>query len=181
MSEATTIDSGNNPAPAKVAAKPKGKADKKAKAESSFFTPSIKPFKKKLFITLTKTFGYYKKVNWHATNIGEKNDIIANFGEQSRIKIASNISLCVITKKEIIKSKNNLNLVFFSRISPKKNLFYALQLLIGLKNIRLDIYGSIEDHVYWDKCNQLIKDRNINASYKGEILPVNVTLALGST
>jgi len=55
MSEATTIDSGNNPAPAKVAAKPKGKADKKAKAESSFFTPSIKPFKKKELVQMFRS------------------------------------------------------------------------------------------------------------------------------
>ena len=141
---------------------------------------AIKPLKKKLFLALTRTLGYYKKVTWHATNLEEKNDITTNFGAQSTVKIASNISLCIINRKEIIKSKDNLNIVFFSRISPKKNLLYALQLLIGLKHIKLDIYGSIEDDVYWQKCKQLILDYKINANYKGEILPVNVTKTLSN-
>ena len=97
---------------------------------------------------------------------------------QSKIKIASNISLNSIYKKEILKTENELKLVFFSRISPKKNLLYALELLVNINNVSIDIYGSIEDQNYWKKCNQLIASKNINATYKDEILPVNVSQTL---
>lgn len=141
---------------------------------------SIKPLKKKLFLFVAKLIGTYKSVIWHATNEDERNDIQLVFGSKASAIIASNISLCVIDKKEIIKKNNDLKLVFFSRISPKKNLLYALDLMKELDNVSLDIYGSIEDHTYWNKCKELIGNNNIKASYKGEILPINVTSVLSN-
>jgi len=141
---------------------------------------SIKPLKKKLFLIVAKAIGYYRNVTWHATNEEEKNDILSNFGKEAHIKIASNISLCNIKNKEIVKSKKNLKLVFFSRISRKKNLKYALELIIGLENISLDIYGSIEDDTYWAECKKIIEDNNLNANYKGEVSPINVIETLSN-
>jgi len=141
---------------------------------------SIKPFKKKIFLTISKILSYYKNVTWHATNEGEKNDIIAVFGYKSKIKTASNISICVIDEKRISKVKEELNLVFFSRISPKKNLIYVLNLLKEFNHISLDIYGSIEDKNYWKKCLKIIDSNKINAQYKGEINPIDVTTTLAN-
>lgn len=139
---------------------------------------AIKPLKKQVFLFLAKIIGYFKNVTWHATNKEEANDVLKHISKQSKIKIASNISLNSIYKKEILKTENELKLVFFSRISPKKNLLYALELLVNINNVSIDIYGSIEDQNYWKKCNQLIASKNINATYKDEILPVNVSQTL---
>lgn len=141
---------------------------------------AIKPIKKKLFFILAKTIGLFRKVTWHATNIEEKNDIESIIGSNQNIIVASNISNCEVIQKEIKKEKGTLKLVFFSRISPIKNLSYALNLMKGLENVTLDIYGSIEDKLYWSKCNNFINANNIKAKYKGEILPKDVTTVLSS-
>lgn len=139
---------------------------------------SIKPFKKKVFLVASKILSYFQNVTWHATNQEEKNDILKKIGKESRINIASNISLNIIKEKPISKIQNELKLVFFSRISPKKNLLYALNLLKILEGISLDIYGSIEDVKYWEDCLKKIKEHNINAHYKGEINPKDVNSTL---
>lgn len=143
---------------------------------------SIKPIKKQLFIIIVKLFGFYKNVCWHATNIEEKNDIVSIFGNNSQIYIASNISIISTDKMPISKEVGELRLVFFSRISPKKNLEFALNILkkIANKNISLDIYGSIEDVAYWNTCKNIIEKSNLNAHYKGELTPSNVQKALSN-
>lgn len=135
---------------------------------------SIKPFKKKLFLTLTKLLAYFKNVTWHATNTEEKEDITNVFGNSSKIKIASNISFNTIKRYPIEKLNGNLKLVFLSRISPKKNLYYALELIKNIEGAELTIYGSIEDIEYWQKCQSFIKNNNINAHFKGELHPAIV-------
>jgi len=134
---------------------------------------SIKPLKKQLFISISKLFGFYKNVCWHATNIEEKKDIISIFGNDSTIYIASNISIISTEKKPILKEVGELRLVFFSRISPKKNLAFALSMLKKLNNksISLDVFGTIEDAEYWTSCNNIIEEANLNVHYKGELLP----------
>ena len=126
---------------------------------------SIKPIKKQLFIIIAKLFGFYKNVCWHATNIEEKNDIVSIFGNNSQIYIASNISIISTDKIPTSKEVGELRLVFFSRISPKKNLEFALNILkkITNKTISLDIYGSIEDVAYWNTCKNIIEKSNLNA------------------
>lgn len=134
---------------------------------------SIKPLKKQLFISISKLFGFYKNVCWHATNIEEKKDIISIFGNNAMIYIASNISIISTEKKPILKEVGELRLVFFSRISPKKNLAFALSMLKKLNNksISLDVFGTIEDSEYWTSCNNIIEEANLNVHYKGELLP----------
>lgn len=139
---------------------------------------AIKSSKKKTFLGLAKLLGYYKNVLWHATNKEEQYDIIKVFGESSNIKIASNISLCEVVEKEIIKEVDQLKLVFFSRISPKKNLIYAINLLKEIKHVTLTIYGSIEDDQQWTECKDIIEKHNLPVTYGGEILPKDVNNVL---
>lgn len=143
---------------------------------------SLKPIKKQLFISIAKLIGIYKNVHWHATNMEEKNDIISILGNNSNIYIASNISIISLEKLIIPKEVGKLRLVFFSRISPKKNLAFALKILknISNQNISFDIYGSIEDMDYWNNCKNIIEKENINAQYKGELLPSNVSKTLSN-
>lgn len=143
---------------------------------------SIKPIKKQLFIIFAKLFGFYKNVCWHATNVEEKDDIVSIFGNNFHIYIASNISIISSDKKTISKEVGELRLVFFSRISPKKNLEFALNILkrVTNKNISLDIYGSIEDVAYWNTCKSIIEKSNLNAYYKGELIPSDVQATLSN-
>lgn len=142
----------------------------------------IKPLKKKLFLTITKKTSFFKNVTWHATDTEEIEDIQLAFGKKVNIYSSPNISILNIQETSIIKNEKELKLVFFSRISPKKNLFYALELLQNFtgKNITLDIYGSIEDENYWNKCEKFIQQYHIKANYISTLNPVDVQQTLSN-
>ncbi|MER3495679.1 MAG: hypothetical protein C4320_01960 [Armatimonadota bacterium] len=55
------------------------------------------------------------------------------------------------------KTPGVLSLAFVSRISPKKNLHRAIELLAKIPGeVSLDVYGPVEDPAYWTRCQQLI-------------------------
>jgi glycosyltransferase involved in cell wall biosynthesis len=62
--------------------------------------------------------------------------------------------------------------VFISRISPKKNLLFALRMLQSvLGDISFDIYGPIEDARYWNRCEKAIGTLppNVRVKYMGMV------------
>lgn len=142
----------------------------------------IKPLKKKLFLAMTNTTGFFKNVTWHATDIEEIEDIQLAFGKKAKIYSTPNISILDIKETILPKKKKELKLVFFSRISPKKNLFFALEILKNFtdKSISLDIYGSIEDENYWNKCKNFINQNNIKANYISSLTPNEVQQTLSN-
>jgi glycosyltransferase involved in cell wall biosynthesis len=85
----------------------------------------------------------------------------------------------IIVHEPIVKTNNELKILFLSRIRDNKNLYFALEILKNIDdcNMILDIYGPIEDEKYWLKCKDLIEKlpRNIKAEYKGMILPENIS------
>lgn len=84
-----------------------------------------------------------------------------------------NISLPVNGLRGSIEKKaNELRLVYVARIHPTKNTLKAIEWLRGLSgNIQYDIYGSIEDEMYWKQCQDAIAilPQNIIVRYKGVI------------
>ncbi|ELC8389847.1 glycosyltransferase [Clostridium perfringens] len=139
-----------------------------------------KELKKRIFINVSKFIGLYKNIKWHATSEHEKFDIERIYGNKCRIYIANNLP-----KKNIKKYKNKskkevgkLSIVFISRISPKKNIIYSLELLKNIHDIEInfDIYGPIEDKDYWKRCEEIIKilPRNIHVAYNGNLNPDDV-------
>ncbi|MGZ5255708.1 MAG: glycosyltransferase, partial [Flavitalea sp.] len=77
-------------------------------------------------------------------------------------------------RKSISKTPGTVSLVFFSRISPKKNLLFALDILA--KNsfpgtIHLTVAGEIEDKTYWQSCLDRINSfpANIHFEYAGAV------------
>ena len=139
---------------------------------------NIKRFKKKIFILITHIIGLYSDVTWHVSSFHEQNDLFYFFKDSQHEKtktksiIASDLTDIVpkgMTKSSL-KEAGRLKVVFISRISPKKNLDGALKLIADLKGkVLFDIYGPLEDKVYWDQCCKLIEKlpSNIKVSYKG--------------
>lgn len=71
-----------------------------------------------------------------------------------------------------VKRAGHANIIFLSRISPKKNLAYALKLLAQVKgNAHLGIYGPLEDMHYWKQCQGIIDTMpaNIDVQYGGVV------------
>lgn len=67
------------------------------------------------------------------------------------------------------KNPGSARFVFISRISPKKNLLYAIALMNGQPRASLDIYGPIEDATYWAECQSLISKYSLPVAYRGDL------------
>ncbi|MFF2857047.1 glycosyltransferase family 4 protein [Peribacillus sp. NPDC058002] len=135
----------------------------------------LKSGKKKLYIKMAKALGLYKDITWHATAETEKKDIESIFGHKANIKIGNNLTANykeLKYNKNIEKNKSELKIVFISRIHPKKNLKKAIEFLKAIQGkIEFNIYGPLEDKVYWSECEKAIESlpKSIQVSYKGAI------------
>lgn len=132
-----------------------------------------KKIKKYGYIFLVKLIGLYKNLIWHATSEIEKNDIIRLFNPK-QLFVVENLSAKYFEKsKPIKKDKGSIKLIFISRIFPKKNLAYALDVLKNINdgNVVFDVYGPLEDKEYWNQCEQIISamPKNISVNYCGEL------------
>lgn len=131
---------------------------------------------------------YSKNIVWHATSDLEADEVSLTLKKylnlnDARIKVAQNISPIPDTYRIKVIEKKQIDLVFFSRISPKKNLKYALKVLSKSKlNIIFDIWGPIEDREYWSDCEKLIEllPDNITVKYCGSISPHEVPKMLSN-
>ncbi|QII82447.1 glycosyltransferase [Jeotgalibaca arthritidis] len=134
---------------------------------------SLKATKKRLYINFFKNLGFSKSISWHATADTEKNHIEKIMGNQTRIKVASNLTANyshLDYSKKLIKNSNECKFIFISRIHPMKNLLGALTYLKNVKgNVLFSIYGPIEDDEYWTECQMYIKKlpSNVKVVYKG--------------
>ena len=145
----------------------------------------LKKLKKNAFILLAKLSNLHKNIRWHASSEHEANDLKKVFPQvRNNILIALDLPAKVEPELMPIKTKDSfdkhqgvLKVVFLSRISPKKNLNYALQVLsqVGC-NILFHIYGPKEDVGYWEKCETLIRSlpENVKAEYCGSVVPSEV-------
>jgi glycosyltransferase involved in cell wall biosynthesis len=135
---------------------------------------SIKPLKKKLFLSLLKFVNLHAKVVFHATTTDEEKEV-RSFLKKAEVKIAPNLNVTpLLTSRSMEKKEGQVKLFYLSRISKVKNLHFALEILSKLKvsgEIIYDIYGSIEDKAYWNSCKEIIKHMpsNIKVNYKGEL------------
>ncbi|QAA34710.1 glycosyltransferase [Clostridium manihotivorum] len=146
----------------------------------------IKALKKYGYILFAKLTSLYNGVIWHSTSELETKHIL-NLYKNAKIRVASNLPHEKPLSDKLIekeKKKDELKLVFISRLVPKKNLAFALQCLQYINTGKIDfhIYGPKESLEYWKQCEELIKSikGNIKVSYKGELNQSEVvdTLAL---
>ncbi len=128
-----------------------------------------KKIKKYSYIYLSRFLGLYKGLLWHATSDIEEHDIKQKFTKANVFNVPNLPTKFVSKKLCISKRAGELRLVFVSRIFPKKNLRYALEVLSKITDgkIIFDIYGPMEDKGYWTECRELIKKMpdNIRVRY----------------
>lgn len=133
-----------------------------------------KKYKKIPYIYLLKAYRLFKDINFQSTSEDETKNIKKYLNiDEKKIYYLTNIpTIPNIEIKKRKKTKGNVNLVFISRIAPKKNLLFALKCLKIIKgNVVFDIYGPKEDSTYWDECEEVIKKMpsNIKTNYCGLI------------
>jgi glycosyltransferase involved in cell wall biosynthesis len=115
----------------------------------------LKKWKKKLFIYFSKAIGLYSNVSWQASSDFEKKDINSVFSD-AFVHVASNLP-CV-SNIQLRKSRvdTEFKVLFLSRISPMKNLDYALRVFQKVKSdVVFFIYGPVRDATYWNICQNL--------------------------
>jgi glycosyltransferase involved in cell wall biosynthesis len=136
----------------------------------------LKSLKKRVYLLVAKAFGLYRGVVWQASSKHEEADIRRWFGRDAQVVVAPNLPPMVHSADELPpksgKIESCLKIVFLSRISRKKNLDGALEMLKGLKGrVQLNIYGPMEDKVYWAECKKIISNlsENIKVRYCGSV------------
>ena len=144
---------------------------------------NIKSLKKRLFIAIYKMFRLHKGMVFQASTLYESRDIQRVLGAHVDIRIAENIGSQEFASNSTVKEHEALRLVFLSRISPKKNLLQAINILSKVSaSVQFDIYGPIEDKAYWETCQlamQSLPD-HIKVEHKGSLSPDEVVQTLSS-
>lgn len=126
---------------------------------------ALKPIKKKAFLLIARSSGLYRDLEWHASSLHEAADIRRALGSIAR-RVHVAMDLPDVTSRSrnppatLFKARapgDPLRIVFLSRISPMKNLDFALEVLQHVQvPVCFDIYGPIRDEEYWSRCQQLI-------------------------
>ena len=144
-------------------------------ASMGMFSPMefrLKYKKKKVFTTLFNLTGMFKKVYWSATSEMEINEILQEVKcDRSRFFIAEDLPR-LVDNTPIIKKKERgeIKVVWISRITPKKNLLGAIEILSKVRNnVQFTIYGPIQDADYWKNCKTELDKlpANIRWRYEG--------------
>lgn len=157
----------------------------------------LKRFKKAVFIRLAKWLKMYDGLTWQASSAREAEDIqrVLSVGERMAGWVV--VSGHVTGAPDLTDSENSagpsvaagfrdrpegpLRVCFLSRISPTKNLDFALRVLAQVRvPVRFAIYGPIEDAVYWASCEELIAKlpSNIEVAHEGAVEPTQVVPTL---
>jgi len=137
----------------------------------------IKSMKKRVFIYFYRMLRFQKGVLFQASSNFESTDIKKILGDCVDVYVSEDIGSLEFPKCLRRKEFALLRIVFLSRISAKKNLTKALEILMDVDfDVSFDIYGPVEDPVYWDRCRELINrlPPNVLVEYKGELRPENV-------
>lgn len=118
-----------------------------------------KSLKKKIFLSMVKWSGLANRIIFQATDEQEARDI-KKWLNANHIVILSNFPQNrQLPLRQRNKKAGLLDLVYVSRVAPKKNLLFLLEILKKIKGkIHLTIIGPIEDPVYWAKCQKTIEE-----------------------
>ncbi len=135
----------------------------------------IKYVKKSLFLKLFLLIGWSRKIIFQATDEQERKDIQYFFTGKANLAVVEDIPTLNDQPWEAIrKTSGSLRCIFLSRIHPKKNLHYFLNLLKDVSSeldIVFDIYGS-EDHPdYAEQCRKIAASlpANVKVRFMGGI------------
>lgn len=140
--------------------------------------------KKRAFLAAVRAAGLHRGVTWQASTELEAEEVRRWFGRGARIRIARDLPTLPAADADAPRSAKEagvLRAVFLSRISPKKNLLGALEILSGVTGrVVLDVFGPVEDAAYWAACERRAESLppNVTMRYRGELAHDDVGAAL---
>ena len=127
--------------------------------------------KKIPFLLMVRALGFYRNSFFHVTGADEFYGATKYLGiDKSRIFQIPNLSVPAEVELDLPKEIGRIRIAYLSRISPTKNLLFALECLQKCRGeIQFDIYGPVEDRQYWEKCQTKIAEfpNRVEIRYKG--------------
>jgi len=135
----------------------------------------IKSFKKNLFLQLAKTFNVFSRLEWHATDDSERDEIELHFGKGAAIHVIPNLPSKVPAELEHIEGRDRKSILFLSRISRKKNLLFILQRMAEIEEpYELTVIGPSEDKAYELECREFAASAGLIVHWKGAMHPADL-------
>ena len=133
-----------------------------------------KSWKKKPYLGFLKKILHYPEIYFQGSSDDEQKNIqnVLEIEAQKCFTLSNIPNIKFLSQNTNYEDKRDklLRIITVSRIHPIKNLLYALELLKKIDfSVQFDIYGPIEEEIYWKKCQQVIStlDSNISVTYKG--------------
>ena len=167
---------------------------------------AIKSPRKKAYLWCYRHFYRKNNVEFLAASTQEKQEITAIFhGKFPVTQIENLISIESKGARGHVKLDNQLKIIFVSRVCEKKNLLFAIDVLlrasyrmrfckkitehsgaapsrvqVGSLRVQFDIYGLLEEKNYWVQCERKIAQLpdNIQVNYCGELHPDDVVTTM---
>jgi glycosyltransferase involved in cell wall biosynthesis len=144
---------------------------------------SLRPGKKRAFLAAARVLRLYRGVLWQASSEEEGGEVRAWF-PGAEVWVAPDLAPAAVPPPapRPAKRAGELRAVFLSRVSPKKNLLGALQVLERARvPLSLDVYGPVEDPAYWARCREVIGrlPSEVRVAAHGPLPPSRVPAALG--
>lgn len=135
----------------------------------------LKQAKKRLYLRAARWAGIHRAVRWHASTAAEKSDIArALRASPATIRVA--IDLTNMRTPNLVMRETApdpmLRIVFVSRVSPMKNLTFALRVANRLRTPAcFDIWGPHGDRDYWAQCEALMRQAppHVAITYRGVV------------
>ncbi len=133
---------------------------------------SLKARKKHLFLQFFKVLKLHKIVVWHASTELEKGYIQDQFGKVE-VRVAQNLPTLANSslKQRASKKSGEVKMIFLSRITPKKNLQFLLNVLPSISGrVYVTVAGPSEDLGYWnDFQSKINRIQNVILNYIGYV------------
>lgn len=123
----------------------------------------LRAWKKQPYLMMARLLGLYQDLTWQASSENEATDIRRVFGRGAvDIRVAANLPPVEdqdLTDSVLDKDVDDspLRVVFLSRVSPMKNLNFALCVLAKVRvPLVFNIYGLVDNEPYWQRCKEQI-------------------------
>ncbi len=141
---------------------------------------ALKVWKKQVYLRAVCTGGLVQDVVWQASSAYEAEEIVHAFKvAPDHIHVAPNPAASELDQFGAFPSSHRdpgmpLRVLFLSRISPMKNLQFALQVIARIQEpVVFDIYGPVTDEAYWQRCQADIGSlpSHVQVNYHGAAHP----------
>lgn len=141
---------------------------------------ALKSRKKQIYLRAVRTGGLVQDVAWQASSAYEAEEIVhASRVAPDHIHVAPNPAASELDQFGAFPSSHRdpgmpLRVLFLSRISPMKNLHFALRVIARIQEpVLFDIYGPVTDEAYWQRCRADIDalPGHVQVNYRGAVPP----------